>query len=235
MFFPQIMCESWWTRTGKEIPERTLPGIGCERICIALNWGADRRRDIEDRFRSGDLDFVAATPTLEMGIDIGELDQAVMIGAPPLPSNYAQRAGRAGRKRNQRAALIACLCSSKSEHDSMAFEDPVSMIAGRITPPEFDPNSLVVATRHLHAWLADRSAPVDPTTTATAWTLFGDALEVDRYLATGYARERESALRRRPSSQDERKWFYECGFFPDYGFNRDQVQVRDDSLRPDIP
>jgi hypothetical protein len=218
-------------------------GEGDSGADITGNWlradmhsselGADRRRDIEERFRSGDLDFVAATPTLEMGIDIGDIDQAVMIGAPPLPSNYAQRAGRAGRKRNQRAALIACLCSSKSEHDSMAFEDPVSMIAGRITPPEFDPKSLVLATRHLHAWLADRSAPVDPITTATAWTLFGDALEVNRYLATEYANERERALRRRPSDQNERKWFYECGFFPDYGFNRDQVQVRDDSLRPD--
>jgi hypothetical protein len=186
---------------------------------------ADKRRPTEQAFRDGDLDFVVATPTLEMGIDIGDLDQAVMIGAPPLPSNYAQRAGRAGRKRGAREALIACLCSPKSDHDVMAFEDPTAMIAGRITPPQFEQNSGVVAARHLHAWAESGHDIVDAAIKSRAKVLFGDALDVDRYLAGDYISARANALSKRPLGLDERKWFYESGFFPDYGFNRDQVQV----------
>jgi hypothetical protein len=188
---------------------------------------ADQRRATEEAFRGGDLDFVIATPTLEMGIDIGHLDQAVMIGAPPLPSNYAQRAGRAGRKRGSREALIACLCSPKSDHDVMAFEDPTSMIAGRITPPQFEHNSRVVATRHLHAWVASGHDIVDSAVISRASVLFSDAFDVDRYLARDYVTARADALSRHPVGLDQRKWFYESGFFPDYGFNRDQVQVCD--------
>jgi hypothetical protein len=188
---------------------------------------AEQRLTTEEAFRSGDLDFVIATPTLEMGIDIGHLDQVVMIGAPPLPSNYAQRAGRAGRKQDSREALIACLCSPESDHDVMAFEDPTSMIAGRISPPQFEQNSRVVAARHLHAWVASGHDISDSAVMSQARLLFGDALDVDRYLARDYATARASALLIRPVNLDERKWFYESGFFPDYGFNRDQVQIRD--------
>jgi superfamily II DNA/RNA helicase len=59
---------------------------------------AEQRRRYEKDFMAGRLQTIIATPTLEMGIDIGGLSMVYMIGVPPLPSNYTQRAGRAGRR-----------------------------------------------------------------------------------------------------------------------------------------
>lgn len=58
---------------------------------------AERER-IEKMLRRGELDAVIATPTLELGIDIGELDAVIMYGIPPTFSKYLQRAGRVGRR-----------------------------------------------------------------------------------------------------------------------------------------
>ncbi len=70
----------------------------------------EERRVVESDFQSGNVQLVVATPTLEMGIDIGDLRSVLMIGVPPLPSNYAQRAGRAGRRLDQSDALIVTFC-----------------------------------------------------------------------------------------------------------------------------
>ncbi len=56
------------------------------------------REKIERILRRGELDAVIATPTLELGIDIGELDAVIMYGIPPTFSKYLQRAGRVGRR-----------------------------------------------------------------------------------------------------------------------------------------
>ena len=56
------------------------------------------RERIEKMLRRGELDAVIATPTLELGIDIGELDAVIMYGIPPTFSKYLQRAGRVGRR-----------------------------------------------------------------------------------------------------------------------------------------
>ena len=58
----------------------------------------DERERLENLFK-GDSDAINAfvcTPTLELGVDIGQLDAVLMRNVPPLPANYWQRAGRAG-------------------------------------------------------------------------------------------------------------------------------------------
>jgi hypothetical protein len=68
------------------------------------------RKNIETRFRNKDesLNILVCTPTMELGIDIGELSAVYIRNVPPSPSNYAQRAGRTGRK-NQ-PSMITTFC-----------------------------------------------------------------------------------------------------------------------------
>ncbi|MCL2708788.1 MAG: DEAD/DEAH box helicase, partial [Defluviitaleaceae bacterium] len=57
------------------------------------------REQTEDEMKSSDDKIVtSATVTLELGIDIGSLDQAVQIGSPATVSSFAQRIGRCGRR-----------------------------------------------------------------------------------------------------------------------------------------
>lgn len=63
------------------------------------NVSALIRENTEDEMKSADEKIVTgATVTLELGIDIGSLDQAVQIGAPLSVSSFAQRLGRCGRR-----------------------------------------------------------------------------------------------------------------------------------------
>ena len=61
----------------------------------------ERRERIETGFKNGGRpdapNVLAATPTLEMGIDIGDLSAVMLTAVPPTQANYVQRVGRAGR------------------------------------------------------------------------------------------------------------------------------------------
>jgi ATP-dependent helicase YprA (DUF1998 family) len=88
------------------------------------------REELERAFK-GDVDRVntlVCTPTLELGVDIGALDSVLMRNVPPLPSNYWQRAGRAGRR--HRMALILTYARAHS-HDRPYFNDPLKLLQGK--------------------------------------------------------------------------------------------------------
>jgi ATP-dependent Lhr-like helicase len=56
------------------------------------------RQDVERRLKAGRLKAIVATSTLEMGIDIGALDEVLLVGTPPTVAGAIQRAGRAGHQ-----------------------------------------------------------------------------------------------------------------------------------------
>jgi hypothetical protein len=55
------------------------------------------REERENKFREGTLPILYCSPTMELGVDIAELNVVNMRNVPPTPANYAQRSGRAGR------------------------------------------------------------------------------------------------------------------------------------------
>lgn len=56
------------------------------------------RREVEEKLKSGDLRAIVATNSLELGIDIGALDEVILIQSPPAISSAIQRVGRAGHR-----------------------------------------------------------------------------------------------------------------------------------------
>lgn len=65
------------------------------------------RTDVERSFKSvaypWSVNLISATPTLEMGVDIGDLSTVLQCSLPPTLANYLQRIGRSRQKRRQRA------------------------------------------------------------------------------------------------------------------------------------
>jgi len=90
---------------------------------VAVHYGeldAESRREVEDGFRNGTYNIVIATPTLELGIDIGEVYGLILVGIPPTPEKFAQRAGRAGRRVS---ALIITIGNPSNTVDRWYFSD----------------------------------------------------------------------------------------------------------------
>ncbi|MCB1164221.1 DEAD/DEAH box helicase, partial [bacterium] len=64
------------------------------------------RREIEQQLFSGELMAVSCTNALELGIDIGSLDAAILVGMPPTVASTWQQAGRAGRGETESCAIL---------------------------------------------------------------------------------------------------------------------------------
>lgn len=111
--------------------------------------GAERER-IENAFKSDGerINTLVCTPTLEMGVNIGALDAVLMRNVPPLPANYWQRAGRAGRQ--FRMALDITYARAAS-HDRAYFNEPLKMLEGLVEPPSFNLRNPVMVAKHVHA------------------------------------------------------------------------------------
>lgn len=69
------------------------------------------RGAIEEGFRKDvpDVNIVSATPTMELGVDIGSLDTVTQVGVPPTLTNYVQRAGRTGRTRGSSSLVMTVI------------------------------------------------------------------------------------------------------------------------------
>lgn len=116
------------------------------------------RKNIEGRFRDADdpLNVLVCTPTMELGIDIGHLSSVYLRNVPPSPSNYAQRAGRAGRK--SQSSLITTFCgvgSHRGPHDQYFYKNPEKIISGRITAPRFLLDNRLLLQTHMHSLILE--------------------------------------------------------------------------------
>lgn len=105
--------------------------------------------EYQKEFKQKKIDILSCSTTFEMGVDVGTLETVFMRNMPPSPSNYAQRAGRAGRSRDSSAYAVT-FCN-KSSHDFSFFKSPERMIKGRIESPKFNIENEKIAIRHLYA------------------------------------------------------------------------------------
>lgn len=105
----------------------------------------------ESRFRRGQTNLLSCSTTLEMGVDIGELQAVVLRNFPPHVSNYQQRAGRAGRRTD--GVAVTLMYGQRRPHDRYYFEQPERLIAGKNQIPKLDSRNFQVQERHIRAEL----------------------------------------------------------------------------------
>lgn len=127
-----------------------------------LDRGDRERKEIDFRERphTNSLNALVATSTLEMGIDIGDLNVTMNTAVPPLPSNFLQRVGRAGRKSG--SALIVNLAKSSQSHDLFYYEEPGEMMAGKVHTPGCFLSAREILKRHFLAYVIDSWTALDP-------------------------------------------------------------------------
>jgi len=105
-----------------------------------------RRREIEKGLREGKILGVVSTNALELGIDIGTLDVAVLAGYPGTIASTWQRAGRAGRKTGKSAAVLV---ASSAPLDQFIVNHPDYFFS---SPPEMaliNPDNLSILVNHI--------------------------------------------------------------------------------------
>ena len=102
-----------------------------------------------------DVNLLSATPTMEMGVDIGDLSSVLLCSVPPAQANYLQRIGRAGR-RDGNAFNLAI--ANGVAHDLFFFAEPLEMMRGAVSPPGVFLDAVAVLERQLVAFCLDRWA-----------------------------------------------------------------------------
>ncbi|MBQ9274296.1 MAG: DEAD/DEAH box helicase [Succinivibrio sp.] len=126
--------------------EHTALIDGQERGRLEHSFGSDKSY-------SWDLNLLTATPTLEMGIDIGTLSTVLLTSMPPAQANYLQRIGRAGRRDGNALALSVV---GRYRHDQYFWDDPKEMLEGEVTTPGVFLKAVAVLERQLCAYALGR-------------------------------------------------------------------------------
>lgn len=121
------------------------------------------REQVEKEFKTQDradaTNLLSATPTLELGIDIGDLSATMACSVPPATANYLQRIGRAGRKTGNSIILVL---ANAQPHDLYFFEEPMEMMAGSIVPPGAFLDAPDMLKRQFLAFCIDTWTATDP-------------------------------------------------------------------------
>ena len=117
----------------------------------------DERLALERTFRGAETapnapNVLVATPTLEMGIDIGDLSTVMLASLPKSVANYVQRVGRAGRLTGN--SLVLAFVQGRGT-TLPKLNKPLSMIAGSVVPPAAFLSATEILHRQVTAYLVD--------------------------------------------------------------------------------
>ncbi len=99
-----------------------------------------------------DPNLLSCTPTLEMGIDIGDLSTLMLCSVPPDTASFRQRVGRAGRRDGNSLSFTV---ANGRPHDLYFFGEPLEMIVGDVEPPGVFLGASAVLERQFAAFCID--------------------------------------------------------------------------------
>lgn len=109
-------------------------------------------RTLQSEFKDHTINILACSTTMEMGVDLGNLEVVMLSSVPPQPSNYKQRAGRSGRNNKVCSACIT-LCGSDAIGLRTLFNPIENIISRPVHVPMVDLMSPQVVQRHVNAYL----------------------------------------------------------------------------------
>jgi len=171
-----------------EFTRRELPGGLRERVkSYRAGYLAGDRRELERKLAEDELLAVASTSALELGIDIGSLDAAVLVGYPGTRASMWQQAGRAGRREGPSLAVLVAQDDPLDQylvtHPSDLFDKPAEAAV-------IDPANPFVLGPHLAC--AAREQPLSDDELARFWP--GSEAVVQRLTDTGELKRRRELL-----------------------------------------
>jgi len=129
-----------------------MSGYG-ERVAVhRAGLSPDERKRVEVAFKRGEICVVISTPTLELGIDVGDVDAAILASIPPSYNKYLQRVGRVGR-RGQTGYVVQILGNDPISQYYYSY--PREFFERSPEPLGFEAENEDVASLHLIAAAAE--------------------------------------------------------------------------------
>jgi superfamily II DNA/RNA helicase len=108
-------------------------------------------KDYQERFIRGEVNVLSSSTTFEMGVDVGGLKAVLLRNVPPKSSNYVQRAGRAGRRKDGVSVVVTY--ARNAPHDQYLYQNAEMIIEGQMRVPIIHVTNPVLAQRHANSLL----------------------------------------------------------------------------------
>ena len=108
-------------------------------------------KDYQQRFIRGEVNVLSSSTTFEMGVDVGGLKAVLLRNVPPRSSNYVQRAGRAGRRKDGVSVVVTY--ARNAPHDQYLYQNADMIIEGQMKVPLIHVTNAVLAQRHVNSLL----------------------------------------------------------------------------------
>ncbi|MFN8074157.1 MAG: DEAD/DEAH box helicase [Kineosporiaceae bacterium] len=163
-----------------------LREAGVETYTSHSSLSADERRRAEAAFAEGRDCVIVSTSTLELGIDVGDLDRVVQLGAPASVASLLQRLGRTGRRPGSRRNMTFLALDDSELLRAVALL--LLLEEGFVEPVIPPPRPLHVASQQLLG-LALQKGRIDVRTESTRLAALGLADDEDLALIGGWLLE----------------------------------------------
>ncbi len=138
------------TETAPQLASKVTPYRG--------GYLPEERREIERRLFSGELMGVSTTRALELGIDVGALEAAVVVGYPGTLASFFQQSGRAGRGADDALVLLVGLDTSVNQY---VMTHPEYLFGRPVERAVVDPENPFVALGHLRCAAHELPLPAE--------------------------------------------------------------------------
>ena len=155
----EAMVRAWWKEHRPDYPSLSLRSARLflsRPIYVSAEHTAQISKKLlkkhQDLFIDHRINVLTCSTTMEMGVDLGDLELVVMNSVPPHPANYKQRAGRSGR-REQNKSVAVTICGNDSIGRQVMC-DPLANLIGRVYAiPVVDFESRQIIQRHVNSFL----------------------------------------------------------------------------------